>query len=144
MAKREDKGHDPKGGRRMRKKHGTRVAVQIVCSECGKQDTLEYMPKGVKLTHVLCSACMGRATDPDSEWSMIEKERKEARPLDWEFLCSECGLKDYLPFEPHEDRFYECQRCLHDHEAPDPSRLAGKEEVKAHVFRRRAVPKQPD
>ena len=144
MAKREESAKTPKGRGRLRKKHGTRVAVQIVCSECGEQDTLEYMPKGVKLSEILCSACMGRVTNPGSEWQMIEQEREDARRRDWEFHCSECGLKDYIPFEGHPDRQYQCKRCLQDNQEPATSRLAGKEEVRAHVFRRRPTePKDP-
>ena len=142
MSQKFEKSREPKRGRQLRRKHGTAVAVEIVCAQCGRTDTLAYMPKGIKLSEAMCAECMQRAAPSDSEWKKIEREREEAKSKDWEFLCADCGAKDYLPFEPKPDRTYQCQRCLHDHQEPDKSRLDVKEEVDAHVFVRRA-PKTP-
>ena len=39
-----------------RKTHGTRVSFPITCARCGTDETLDYVPRGVKLSEVLCSA----------------------------------------------------------------------------------------
>ncbi len=121
-----------------RKEHGTRVMLPITCAECGEPDTLDYVPKGADLDEVLCSECAREQFGTDSAWARIEQTKKrESGDEEWEFECDECGRTDYLPFEPREDRHYECNLCRLDHDTPSPERLKGRKKAAGGVFIRR-------
>jgi CxxC-x17-CxxC domain-containing protein len=95
-----------------RKKHGTRVSFPIECSRCGTEETLDYVPKGVKMSEILCTSCMADEEGPESEWTKVRREKALEEQNEWEIECPECGRTDYLGFEPKPDRIYKCERCF--------------------------------
>lgn len=126
-----------------RKSHGTRVMLPITCAECGKLDTLDYVPKGTKLEEILCSGCAQEKFGTDSDWARVDRAKeREAKNKEWPFECSECGKTDYLPFEPYPDREFQCNMCRFEHEVPSHERLAGRKKAAGGVFIRR--PKKDD
>lgn len=129
-----------------RKQHGTRVMLPIKCSECGKLDTLDYVPKGADFDDVLCKECAAKTFGDKSEWAKIEgyKQKDAQKDQEWEFHCDECGRKDILPFQPQPDRTYLCSRCHHEHETPSRERIAGRERAAGGVFIRRKSPDSSD
>lgn len=124
------------------KQHGTRVMLPIKCSNCGKLDTLDYVPKGGDIDDVLCKACAAEAFGASSEWARIERYKKNdaRKDQDFEFHCDECGRKDLLPFKPQPDRIYLCTRCHHEHETPRHDRIAGRQKAVDGIFVRRTPP----
>ena len=122
------------------KQHGTRVMLPITCAECGETDTLDYVPKGADLDDVLCRECALEQFGTDSAWARIEREKEAKRKRghqEFEFECHQCGRTDYLPFEPQDDRTYDCNLCRLDHDTPSPQRLANREKAAGGVFIRR-------
>lgn len=131
-----------KGPRRNspRKKHGTRVMLPIKCSECGKLDTLDYVPKGAAFNDVLCKECAAATFGPKSDWARIEgykQQDAQKENQEHEFHCDECGRKDLLPFKPQPERTYLCSRCHYEHETPQHERIADREEAAPGIFIRR-------
>lgn len=141
--KKGDRSSSPQGRKRKKKKiprkdHGTRVMLPITCAECGQTDTLDYVPKGADLDDVLCSECARDQFGTDSDWARIDRAKeKESGDKEWEFQCDECGRTDYLPFEPKDDRTYECNLCRLDHDTPSEDRLKDREVAAGGVFIRR-------
>ena len=124
-----------------RKQHGTRVMLPITCAECGEPDTLDYVPKGANLDEVLCSKCAREEFGTDSDWARVDRSKqRESSRKEWAFECAECGRTDYVPFEPHPERTYECNLCRLDHDTPSPGRLDGREKAAGGVFIRRRNP----
>lgn len=97
-----------------RRKHDTRVAFAITCSECGKDDELDYVPKGVPMDEVLCHDCMAARAGEESRWALVEqqKDRERRRRRTYAFVCDTCGCESELPFKPHPDRTYDCYDCF--------------------------------
>lgn len=95
------------------RKHGTRVAFRITCSQCEKEDELDYVPKGVPVDELLCMDCMREKSGNASRWAMVnevkdrEKRRKPKYPVD----CADCGAEEMLPFKPFDDGEYWCYNC---------------------------------
>ncbi len=131
-APREHKKHIP------RKKHGTRVMLPITCARCGKDDTLDYVPKGADFDDVLCSECADAAFGDRTDWQKVQQEKEKEAKKEYPFTCDECGRKDYLPFKPKEDRVYSCNMCRFEHDTPSKDRLEGRQKAGgAGVFIRR-------
>lgn len=61
-----------------RKQHGTRVSFPIVCTACGAEETLGYMPR-VPMNEILCSRCLINQEGRDSSWAknheVIQREQ---------------------------------------------------------------------
>lgn len=96
-----------------RRKHNTRVAFRMTCSQCGQDDELDYVPKGVPMDEVLCKACMLAKSGDASRWALVEREKlreQNKRPAH-ETKCADCGNIELLPFKPQADREYFCYSC---------------------------------
>jgi CxxC-x17-CxxC domain-containing protein len=123
-----------------RRKHNTRVAFAIVCSECGKEDELDYVPKGVPMSEILCKKCMADVAGEKSRWALVEeqKSQEQRKKNRWEFICADCGCLDQLPFEPHDDREYFCYDCyLRRQREEELERRGSKHDLGDNVFIRR-------
>lgn len=120
-----------------RVKHGTRVMLPIECALCGKNETLDYVPKGIALQDVLCSECMRSTHGEESRWKEISQKKVAEKKAEWTFNCSECGREDYLKFEPKPEEDYQCGRCFKEQHSPSPERLAGRKKVGPAVFIRK-------
>ena len=121
-----------------RKQHGTRVMLPITCSECGAKDTLDYVPKGAALDDVLCRECASDQFGTDSDWARVQRaKQREDKNREYAFDCDTCGRTDYLPFEPHPERTYECNLCRLDHDTPSKERIANRKKAAGGVFIRR-------
>lgn len=136
-----EKLHDVSGSLNApRKKHGTRVAITFVCSGCGTESQLDYKPRGVALTELLCETCMG-AKEGSDRWKLVrEKKKFETTQRTYRVTCSECGFKDTLSRAPKGQ--WICNRCKNEHATPDPTRLEAMEAVEGEpqVFVRRKKP----
>ena len=110
-----------------RKKHGTRVLLNVVCSGCGKESTLDYKPKGVSLKAILCEACM-KETAIAPRWEIVrEKKSMEAGGRQWTLTCADCGRKELVSKPLRKGKVHVCRRCKEDEATPDHSRLEGAE-----------------
>ena len=124
-----------------RRKHDTRVAFRITCSECGLEDELDYVPKGVPVDELLCHDCMSARAGEDSRWALVEEQKMRERKQKpkYDFVCATCGQSSELPFKPHPDRQYDCYDCFlakqREDEAPPPK--APKHDLGDNVFIRR-------
>lgn len=97
-----------------RRKHNTRVTLNIVCAECGEDAELDYVPKGVSIAEMKCDACMAKSEGDDSQWRMVremkEREQRTGKPVH-EIECSACGKDTTLPFRPDPEKTYFCKSC---------------------------------
>jgi CxxC-x17-CxxC domain-containing protein len=104
-----------------RRKHNTRVTLNIVCAECGVEAELDYVPKGVSISEMKCKSCMAKSQDDDSQWKLIEelksREQKSGRPT-YEIECSACGKSTDLPFKPDPNKTYFCKSCYENDGKP--------------------------
>lgn len=95
------------------RKHGTKVAFRITCAECGEDDELDYVPKGVPLNEILCETCMLEREGSASRWAIVqevknrEQQKRPKHPVD----CVTCGATEMLPFKPQAGREYYCYNC---------------------------------
>lgn len=121
-----------------RRKHGTRVHFPIECAQCGAEEVLDYVPKGVSLSEVLCSDCVRTTYGEESRWAKVKERKKEEQKGEWEFDCTDCGRRDYLKFQPKPDKDYLCVRCYNLQESPSPDRLQGKKRVGRAVYIRKS------
>jgi CxxC-x17-CxxC domain-containing protein len=119
-----------------RKKHGTRVNLNIECAECGQEADLDYVPKGVPLDEVVCEECFESEAE-GTRWEEVKRIKNQERTDEWVFECSECGREDVLNFEPEPNKDYQCTRCFYEHEEPDRERMENKEAAGPGVFIRR-------
>jgi ribosomal protein L44E len=111
-----------------RKKHGTRVVMNFVCSGCGLESSLDYKPKGVPLNEILCEACM--KAQGKVRWEMVrEKKEMETKKRSWMMTCTECGRQEESSKPPRRGKPYICRRCFREEASPDHSRLEGVEEI---------------
>ena len=134
---RKEKHDEKKEKKAPRKTHGTRVSFPITCARCGAEETLDYVPKGVKLSEALCSDCVRETHGEQSRWSQVSEKKRQEQKGEWEITCARCGRTDYLKFEPKPDKDYYCVRCFHQHEEPSPDRLEDKKQVGRAVYVRR-------
>ena len=96
-----------------RKAHNTRVSLPIVCAECGKEETLSYVPKGVPLTEVRCTECQSSSLGEDSRYVARAKEiERERSPKLHEVPCDTCGTIIRMKKKPWPGREYECESCF--------------------------------
>lgn len=120
-----------------RKKHGTRVSLQIECAECGKETELDYVPKGVSLDEMRCEDCFEEEAE-GTRWEEIQRIKRKEHQDEWEIECAECGRPDWLNFEPDAGKDYYCTRCFYEHEEPNAERVQNKESVGHGVYIRRS------
>lgn len=123
-----------------RRKHGTRVAFRIDCAQCGKEDELDYVPKGVPVDEILCKECMSAKAGGQSRWAMVEEQKlsEQRKKMRYDFTCTSCGCLDQLPFQPHEDREYFCYDCyLEKQRADELERRGSKHDLGDNVFIRK-------
>jgi hypothetical protein len=83
---------------KVRNAHGTRVARRIVCTACGEEDTLHFVPR---TADVLCRRCAAQqlgVADPDAG-IFPERERR----------CVGCGTVERTRFTGGEE--YRCRDC---------------------------------
>lgn len=121
-----------------RKRHGTRVTFPIECAQCGNEEILDYVPKGVSLHEVLCSECVRTTHGDESRWAKIKAQKESEQQGEWEITCAECGREDYLKFEPKPEKDYTCVRCFQEQARPSPERLQGKKRVGRAVYIRKS------
>ena len=127
-----------------RRKHGTRVAFRINCAECGKDDELDYVPKGVPVAEILCKECMLAKSGDSSRWALVEqeKDREQKKKKRYDVTCAECGCTDQVPFKPQPDREYFCYTCYLNKQreeefGPPPEQRGPKHDLGDNVFIRR-------
>jgi CxxC-x17-CxxC domain-containing protein len=93
----------PKPVRKVRTEHGTRVARAVVCSACGKRDTIHFAPKDpAKVLCRRCAADLLGVGDPDTEVGSLHPftcascgrsgMTQKRIPVAQEFLCKDCLL----------------------------------------------------
>jgi len=104
------------------KSHGTRVSFNIVCSKCGREDTLPFVPrtKGEILCHVCAEDVFGE------NWA---HGRQVDYPDEYTFKCDQCGREDHVRFRPREGKKLLCRHCLHGEEQPQTDRLKGMKKI---------------
>jgi hypothetical protein len=115
-------GHDvSKSLNAPRKKHGTRVLITFLCSGCAVESQLDYKPRGVALTDMLCEECMN-AQEGSERWKLIrDKKFNETRMSQFRVKCHECGGIDMMSRKPRGE--HTCDRCKMEQAQPDKSRL---------------------
>ncbi len=91
---------ESKAMRKVRTPHGTRVARAVVCSYCGKEDTVPFAPR--KSTQTLCRQCAADLLGVPDEESGIRLER--------DLTCTECGKEERTSYTG-EDPF-QCKDCM--------------------------------
>jgi CxxC-x17-CxxC domain-containing protein len=121
-----------------RKRHGTRVSFPIECVQCGEEEVLDYVPKGIKLDEALCSQCVRTTYGDESRWAQIKETKQKEQKHEWKIVCVDCGREDYLNFPPKPDKDYRCVRCFNLHEQPSPERLEGRKRVGRTVYIRKS------
>ncbi|MBA2664018.1 MAG: hypothetical protein H0U74_17140 [Bradymonadaceae bacterium] len=120
-----------------RTQHGTRVSLFIDCSECGKHDELDYVPKGTPMNEMLCNDCAAKRFGDASHWAEVSRAKESEARTEWAFICDDCGREDYLKFAPMASRTYQCNRCFSDQEVPAKERLQDKAKLESNVFIRK-------
>lgn len=124
-----------------RRRHNTRVAFRIECSECGSEDELDYVPKGVSMDEILCTDCFEAKEEAEdkehSRWKEVREHKNEEQRREWDITCVECGRLDHLPFKPDPNKDYRCTRCFHEHARPQNERLRDKQQVGRGVYIRK-------
>lgn len=99
-------------------KHGTRVAFNITCATCGREDTLPFVPKNTD--ELLCSSCARERFGDD--WD----KGRGPRPAEFEFDCAACGAHDVVPFVPEDPTApMLCAMCVQGIEKPVRGRVDG-------------------
>jgi CxxC-x17-CxxC domain-containing protein len=134
---RKEKINKGKVNKAPRIKHNTRVSFPITCSQCGQEETLDYVPKGLKLSEALCSDCVRSTYGEKSRWHEINESKQQEKKGEWDFECAECGRQDYLKFEPDPEEDYLCVRCFNEHENPKRERQTPKKRVGRAVYVRK-------
>lgn len=126
-----------------RRKHDTRVAFRISCAQCGKDDELDYVPKGVPMSEVLCKECMLAKKGEASRWALVEREklREQNKRPTYDVPCTDCGAIESLPFKPQPDREYFCYMCYLTRQRIEefgaPAERTPRQEAGKNVFIRR-------
>ncbi len=125
-----------------RRKHNTRVTLNIVCADCGKDAELDYVPKGVAIADMKCNDCMSKSKEDDSQWKMIremkDREQSSGREMH-EIDCSACGKPTTLPFRPDPGKTYFCKSCYENDGKPVVTHKdAPKQSLGGNVFIRRS------
>ena len=121
-----------------RRQHGTRVLIEITCAQCGKRESLDYMPRGKKLDEILCTGCAGESFGKGSKWQRVRQQKKKEQPRSWKVPCDECGKAIYLNLKPKEDRLNFCSSCFFDHVPAGRDAVKGAEPVAKGVLKRRS------
>lgn len=98
-----------------RRKHKTNVALPIICSDCGKEDILDYVPKGVPLYELKCGSCMFEAL-PESKWAEINQLKDREADKKYSIACEKCGCDWELPFKPRPGKRYRCEACFDEND----------------------------
>lgn len=124
-----------------RRKHNTRVTMNIVCAECGKDAELDYVPKGVAIADMKCAECISKLKGKDSQWGMVKemKEREQSfGRKEHEIECNACGKMTMLPFRPDPSKTYFCKPCYENDGKPVVVHKEGqRESLGQNVFIRR-------
>jgi CxxC-x17-CxxC domain-containing protein len=110
-----------KAAKAPRRKHNTRVTLNIVCADCGKEAELDYVPKGVSIPEMKCNECMAESQEDDSQWKLVqemkEREQRSGKQL-YEINCSACEKETMLPFKPDPAKTYFCKSCYENDGKP--------------------------
>lgn len=137
-----------KMSRAPRRKHGTRVVFEIVCSSCGAEERLDYVPKGVPMSEILCTDCMSERSGEDSRWKLVReaKDHEQRRKPKHDIVCPDCGVIEQVTFTPEADRVYYCYSChlrrqIHEEAGGDKAN-APKHDLGDHAFIRRRKPSE--
>lgn len=91
---------DPKVVRKVRTDFGTRVARAILCSACGKDDTVHFAPRTPAAA--LCRRCAADILGIPDEDAGIRIER--------ELTCVDCGKQEKTSFD--KEGPYQCKDCF--------------------------------
>ena len=121
-----------------RRQHGTRVLIEITCAQCGKHESLDYMPRGKKLDEILCTGCAGESFGKGSKWQRVRQQKKKEEGRSWKVPCDECGKPIYMNLKPKEDRLNICSSCYFDHVPAGRDATKGAEPVAKGVLKRRS------
>ncbi|MFW5968674.1 MAG: CxxC-x17-CxxC domain-containing protein, partial [Persicimonas sp.] len=127
-----------------RKQHGTRVSFPIECAQCGREEVLDYVPKGVKPDEALCSECVRTTYGDKSRWAEIKQRKSYEQKQEWEIVCVDCGRPDFLKFPPDPEKDYRCVRCYNSQESPEDDRLQGKRRIGRSVYIKESDEKADD
>ncbi len=117
-------------------RHNTRVTLPITCYKCGKEETLDHMPKGKKLDELMCSECTEETLGVKSRWNEVRQQKRDERQRSWRVSCDECGVSLYINERPRRDRFYSCVSCEKEHVRAKGDALQGANEVAGGVHKR--------
>lgn len=112
--------------------HGTRVAFNVTCEACGKDDTLPFVPHNAE--QILCGECAEERFGEN--W---DKGRSE-KPTEFEFDCAACGESSVVPFVPEDPSApILCRLCEQGIQKPVRGRVDGGEIIdsKAGVRKRK-------
>lgn len=121
-----------------RRTHNTRVAFPIECCVCGKEETLDHIPKGVAFDQIKCSECLTEALPAGAKYNQVaEIKDNEEGVTDYAIVCDECGKDATIPFRPKAGRIYFCKECASD-EKPEPKPVA-EEPVDDATYERVAI-----
>lgn len=119
-----------------RKKHGTRVSLQIECAECGKEAELDYVPRGVSLDEMVCPECFEEEAK-GTRWEEVQRQKRRESQSEWAIDCVRCGRTEYLNEKPDPNKDYLCTRCFYEHAEPSPERVDNKESLAEGVYIRK-------
>ncbi len=97
--------------------HGTRVAFNVTCEVCGKDDTLPFVPHNVE--QLMCGACAKEHYGDN--W---DKGRTEG-PMELEFACASCARVTVAPIVEGEPAPLLCRLCEAGVEKPVHGRIDG-------------------
>ena len=95
-----------------------------VCANCGKNCEVPFKPTGNK--PVLCRDCFKNAGGPDSRRSDAPRSfgprsNSGDRPM-YDAVCSNCGDKCQIPFQPSQGRDVFCSNCFEKNQGQDSHR----------------------
>jgi hypothetical protein len=122
-----------------RKAHGTRVSFPIKCAECGKLETLDYIPKG-HMQDPLCTECAGAHFNDRMAFRATNKSKERDAKTSWDATCMDCGRVELISSQPAPD--FLCSRCYNDHEQAAPNILKGTTQVAQGIHVRKSRKKK--
>lgn len=119
-------------------RHNTRVTLPITCCKCGKNETLDHMPKGKKLDELMCSDCTAETLGSQSRWNQVRQQKRDERTRSWMVPCEDCRTPIYLNVRPSSDRVYLCESCDKDFVRSSGDALEGAQEIAGGVHKRKS------
>jgi CxxC-x17-CxxC domain-containing protein len=116
--------------------HNTRVMLPIQCYKCGKEETLDHMPKGKKLSELMCSECTEETLGVKSRWNDVRQQKRDENQRSWRVSCDECSISLYVSARPSREKEYICESCEKEHVRARGDALQGTDEIGGGVHKR--------